>query len=225
MVHLTPIQASRRGRRGRRPFASRPLRKRFLIVCEGEATEVAYFEAFPVNREVQVVVEGEGKNTTSLVSAAIGHADRASTPFDEVWVVYDHDDFSAHQFNRADADIRALDASQKRPERWVAAWSNQAFEVWYLLHFQFFDGKLHRHLIQDKLGDLLRSQLSYVSGYRKNDPRLYALLRPLQAQAIKHARRLVEIHGVTGHARTTPADANPCTMVFRLVEALNDQIR
>lgn len=214
-----------RGRRGRRPFASRPLRKRFLIVCEGEVTEVAYFEAFPVNREVRVVVEGEGKNTTSLVAAAVEHADRAPDPFDEVWVVYDHDDFGAERFNAAEDQIRALDADPGRPERWDAAWSNQAFEVWYLLHFQFFDGKLHRHLVQDKLGELLRARLGHGPGYRKNDPHLYARLLPLQAEAIKHARRLVEEHGVAAHTPTTPADANPCTMVFRLVEALNAEIR
>lgn len=46
-------------------------------------------------------------------------------PFDEVWVVYDHDDFGADSFNRAAHEIAALDAI--RGERWQAAWSNQAF--------------------------------------------------------------------------------------------------
>lgn len=65
-----------KGRRGRQ-FNTRAPRRSFLIVCEGEVTEVRYFEAFPVRKEVLVAVRGEGKNTTSLVEAAVRHADRA----------------------------------------------------------------------------------------------------------------------------------------------------
>lgn len=186
-------------------------------------TEVRYFEAFPVSREVHVVVRGEGKNTTSLVAAAVEHADRSPTPFDEVWVVYDHDDFGPQRFNQAEKDVRDLDG--KRPEAWHTAWSNQAFEVWYVLHFQYFDGKLHRHLVQARLGDLLGTHCGRATGYAKNDPLMYERLLPYQPQAIRHAQRLARGHGIAPHGSTTPADANPCTTVFRLVEALNAEIR
>jgi len=95
-----------RGRRGRRSESRAP-RRSFLIVCEGAETEVRYFKAFPVRKDVQVAVRGEGKNTLSLVEAAIKHATRAvkdDVPYDEVWVVYDHDDFGADHFNRAADD-------------------------------------------------------------------------------------------------------------------------
>lgn len=185
-------------------------------------TEVRYFEAFPVSREVHVVVRGEGKNTRSLVAAAVEHAD--ASRFDEVWVVYDHDDFGPQRFNQAEKDVRDLDGN--RLEAWHTAWSNQAFEVWYVLHFQYFDGKLHRHDVQAKLGELLRTHCGRrADGYAKNDPRMYELLLPYQPQAIRHAQRLAEDHGIAPHGGTTPADANPCTTVFRLVEALNAEIR
>jgi len=222
MAGLERMAPGRRGRRGRREYASRALRKRFLIVCEGAVTEVAYFEAFPVSREVRVVVRGEGKNTTSLVEAAVHHAEHAceeGEPFDQVWVVYDRDDFGAQKFNQADADVRTLDS--KRPEQWRAAWSNQAFELWYVLHFQFFDSKLHRHLLNEKLGELLRAA-GHGAGYAKNDPRMYEVLLPLQPKAIAHARRLETEHGLARH--TTLDSQNPSTKVFRLVEALNDEI-
>jgi hypothetical protein len=54
---------------------------------------------------------------------------------------------------------------------------------------------------------------------------MYEALRPYQSQAIDHAKRLAESHGVAPHGTTTPADANPCTTVFRLVEALDAEIR
>lgn len=222
MARLAPLDPGR-GRRGRR-FESRAPRRSFLIVCEGEVTEVRYFEAFPVSKEVHVAVHGEGKNTTSLVAAAVRHATRAADearPFDEVWVVYDHDDFGADRFNRAAEEVHALNA--ERPERWHAAWSHQAFEVWYLLHFQFFDGRLHRHLVQKKLGELL-AQHCGRTGYRKNDPQIYDLLLRRQTDAIQHARRLVKEHGLPPHGTATPASANPCTQVHLLVEALNAEI-
>lgn len=62
------------GRRGRGPVGGRAIRRRFLIVCEGEVTETRYFEAFPVSADVQVAVRGEGKNTKSLVRTAREHA-------------------------------------------------------------------------------------------------------------------------------------------------------
>jgi hypothetical protein len=101
---------------------------------------------------------------------------------------------------------------------------NQAFEVWYVLHFQFFDAKLHRHLVQAKLDELLRTHCDRADGYAKNAPGMYEALRPYQSQAIDHAKRLAESHGVAPHGTTTPADANPCTTVFRLVEALDAEI-
>ncbi|MEX1368518.1 MAG: RloB family protein [Nannocystaceae bacterium] len=222
MAGLERMEPRRRGRRGRRAYASRALRKRFLIVCEGAVTEVAYFQAFPISREVRVVVHGEGKNTTSLVAAAVQQADVAideEEPFDEVWVVYDQDDFGSQKFNQADSDIRELGA--RRREQWQAAWSNQAFELWYVLHFQFIDSKLHRHLLNRKLGELLR-EAGHRSGYEKNDLRMYTALLPRQPTAISHARRLVRKHELATHV--TPASQDPCTMVFALVEALNAEI-
>jgi hypothetical protein len=217
MARLGPVEGGR-GRRGRR-FESRRLRKRFLIVCEGEVTEVRYFEAFPVPADVRVTVKGEGKNTMSLVAAAIVHADAGE--YDEVWVVYDHDDFPDDRFNAAEAEIRGL--SRRRRETWCAAWSHQAFEVWYLLHFQLFDGRLHRHVVQKKVGERLVEQLQRA-GYRKNDPDIYRMLLSRQVVAIRHAERLEKLHGIEPHGDTPPARANPCTTVHRLVRALNDQI-
>lgn len=224
MPRLDRLPQGRRGRRGRNQQI-RERRRSFLIVCEGEVTEVRYFEAFPVPKEVHLCVRGEGRNTTSLVTAAIAHADRAandSAPFDEVWVVYDHDDFGAERFNSADAEIRVLDG--RRDEQWHAAWSHQAFEVWYLLHFQMFDSCLHRHLVQKKFGELLKQHCGR-SGYRKNDPNIHELLSERQDDALRNARSLAMKHAVGPFGDTAPANANPCTLVYLLVEALNAELR
>lgn len=211
--------SSGKGRHGRRP-PTRELRRSFLIVCEGAVTEVLYFEAFRVSKDVRLVVRGEGKSTLSLVDAAVDYAQRAATDgaaYNEVWVVYDHDDFGADYFNRAAEKIRAL--NDTRGEKWHAAWSHESFEVWYLLHFEFFEGRLHRHLINQKLGERLGAT------YRKNHAGLYEFLLKDQPRALKHAEQLAKNHRVAPFGDTPPAQANPCTQVYRLVEALNAEIR
>lgn len=210
--------SSGKGRHGRLP-PTRELRRSFLIVCEGAVTEVLYFEAFRVPKDVRLVVRGEGKSTLSLVDAAVDYAQRAAKDdavYDEVWVVYDHDDFGADLFNRAAEKIRAL--NDTRSEKWHAAWSHESFEVWFLLHFEFFEGRLHRHLINKKLGEI------FGATYRKNHAGLYELLLPHQPRALKHAEQLAKKHRVDPFGDTPPAQANPCTQVYRLVEALNAEI-
>lgn len=213
------MSANRAGRRGRRTYEGRPVRKRFLIVCEGEKTEPNYFRAFPIAADVRVDVQGDGKNTVSLVESAAAYADAAAVderPYDEVWVVYDQDCFGAQAFNAAAASVEHR--GQVRTETWSAAWSNEAFEVWYLLHFQYFDGCLHRHLVAEKVADKL-------GGYAKNDPSMYRKLKERQPAAIRRARALEKEKGIAPHGNTTPADACSCTRVHHLVDALNAEIR
>lgn len=50
---------------------TRPLRKYFIIVCEGKETEPNYFEQFRGPKEVKVEVIGEGANTVVVVQRAI----------------------------------------------------------------------------------------------------------------------------------------------------------
>lgn len=195
-----------RRRKGRRPrkVNTRTQRKRFLIVCEGEKTEPNYFRSFRVNAEVRI--SGEGKNTRSLVRAA-RRLQEEEGPFDEVWVVFDRDDFSADHFNAAVGDAQRVG--------FHAAWSNQCFELWYLLHFQFFDGALHRSQLIERL------KRRIVGGYRKNDPYIYRKLLSNQEDAIRNARRLVNCHD----ADTAPGSADPCTHVQDLVVALNAHLK
>ncbi len=212
-----------RGRRGRR-YATRNYRRRFLIVCEGEKTEPHYFRAFPVSSDVYLRVKGEGRNTTSLVRVARKYADDAASanePYDEVWVVYDHDDFPDEKFNQAECDINTED--RKREEHWGAAWSNQSFELWYFLHFEYCESALHRDNVLQKLSKHLRSN-SVIKNYKKNDSRMYEVLSDRQSQAIIYAKKLEQMHKIAPHGTLVPSKAHPCTTVHRLVEALNREI-
>lgn len=64
----------RKGAFTARGVATRPQRKRFLILCEGAKTEPNYFYGFRLRREI-AEIEGVGRNTLSLVEEAIRKRD------------------------------------------------------------------------------------------------------------------------------------------------------
>ena len=188
---------------------------RFLIVCEGEKTEPNYFKAFTERwSEVKEVnVKGCGCSTCQLINEAkkirekLEHERQVS--FDRVWLVFDKDEFK--DFNKAIEDAKK--------EGMNCAWSNQAFELWYVLHFQYLvtgvDRKQYIEMIEDKVRKASKSK---KFKYKKNDKDFYQILQEHgdEEQAIKRARRLREIRG----EEKNYADHNPRTEVDLLVDEL-----
>ena len=111
-----------------RAVDTRDVRERFLIVCEGERTEPNYFRCFRVPKSIiEIDVRGLGYNTVSLVKKAIDLRNQDS--YDQVWCVFDRDSWPAQNFNDA--------LSLAKREKIKVAYSNEAFEIWYLLHFNY----------------------------------------------------------------------------------------
>ncbi|HNX58297.1 MAG TPA: RloB family protein [Spirochaetota bacterium] len=183
--------------------------RRILIVCEGEKTEPNYFKCFPQNPLVfdDIDIQGTGFNTVSLVRETIrlkAKADRDSKPFIEVWCVFDKDSFTAQDFTEA---IRLAGANGIK-----CAYSIEAFELWYLLHFNYCDSALSRTQYKAKLSEQIGK------AYAKNSPEMYSLLEAKQKSAIKNAKRLFESQkALPCHLK------NPVTTVFRLVEKLRGE--
>ncbi|MFO7538166.1 MAG: RloB family protein [Chloroflexota bacterium] len=189
---------SGRGYRSRRVNIRDPL-PRFLIICEGEKTEPAYFDGFRVP-SVTIETVGLGKDPLMLVKQTLDR--RGQGEYDRVWCVFDRDDVPADRFNQA-----LLLAQQHRIK---VAYSNQAFELWYLLHFHYVNTSLSRRDYVDRLS----SQLGRP--YQKDDHTLYRDLLPVQAEALRNAERLL--------AQYNPHNAaldDPSTTVHELVQELN----
>lgn len=187
-------------------------RRWFLIVCEGEKTEPNYFKSFPVDTKViKLDIKGEGKNTKSLVKKAIELKDTAeSDENDRFWCVFDRDRNPKNpndvpNFNEAItlAIKNGIDV----------AYSNDAFELWYLLHFHFYNTGISRQDYQNMLTKLLGHE------YQKNSQTIYEELKDKQQNAIKHAKRLLQEYD-----RPNPETNNPSTTVHLLVEELNSFI-
>jgi len=183
----------------------RPLR-RILIVCEGEKTEPNYFKKFPANPEVydRIDIHGTGYNTVSLVKEAIrlnNEALERKEPYIEVWCVFDKDDFSIDRFQNA--------INLAKINKIKCAYSIEAFELWYLLHYNFYDSALSRKQYKEKLSELIGKT------YQKNDEGMYKVLCSRQRTALQNARKLY-----LQQFNKPLTDQNPITTVFILAERL-----
>jgi hypothetical protein len=179
------------------------LRQRFLIVCEGSKTEPNYFEQFRVPALV-IRVKGTGMNTLSLVRKALEL--REQDDYDQVWCVFDKDDFLTDQFENA------INLAHQKGMH--AAYSNQAFELWYVLHFEYINTAISRAAYIQKLNGYLAAE------YKKNDRGMYHNLRCKMDVAIKNAERLLN-----EYQPSHPGYDDPSTTVHQLVIALQEQAK
>ena len=198
----------------RRQTKTRETRKRFLIVCEGEKTEVNYFKAFTVPKKIEVMVKGEGKNSLSLVNKAIQIIDnlKQDDSFDQIWCVFDKDNCSKEQFNQAEGLAKEQNIK--------IAYSNEAFEIWFILHFQYLDIATSRSEYLKILTNQMKKHglLNEQEQYEKNREDMYEKLKPYQRTAITNAAKLIQDRD---EAKKHPFDANPSTTVQELVQELN----
>lgn len=200
----------------------RTKRMYYLIVCEGEATEPNYFEGLKqdlpkgVLTACRIDIEGTGRNTQSLVDEALRlkslYEKNNIRPVDKLWVVFDRDNFAANDFNNA------INRCAQSNLAIGCAWSNEAFELWYLLHFHYYQNAMNRQQYQGLIEENLRPFAGDDFRYEKNSKEMYALVKEHGSveDAIKNAKRLAEVYD----GRYDFAEHNPCTMVWELVEEL-----
>ncbi len=119
----------------------------FLIICEGKKTEPNYFQSFRIpTLSVELFeVIGLGDNTLSLVERAKEYIE--CNRYSYIWCVFDRDSFPSGQFNAA--------ITSAYNNGMHVAYSNEAFELWYLLHFHFYNTGMTRKSYKSSLTKLL----------------------------------------------------------------------
>jgi len=186
-----------------------------LIVCEGENTEPSYFNQFKLS-SATVKSVGEGYNTVSLVNRAIQLANEKN--YEQVWCVFDKDDFSENDFNNAIQIAKA--------NNFGLAYSNQAFEYWLILHFNDHQGGgMHRDDYDKKINKLIKPFNIVYDGKKSKliNEDFFELLDSFDEKtdkkrvdlAIKRAERNCKQHN-----HLNPAKEESTTTVFELVKEL-----
>jgi RloB-like protein len=197
-------------------------RKYFLIVCEGEKTEPNYFNALKnaLPKGVLAVydfkIDGTGYNAESLVNKAIDlkttWENQIDRTIDKLWVVFDRDSFKPEVFNKA------IQMCLNKAPTVEAAWTNEAFELWYLLHFNFYNTGISRKQYQDLIEANFKKQGLKNYKYKKNDSDMFDLLNTYGSieDAIKNATNLEKLYT----DKEDFSNHNPCTSVHKLVTQL-----
>lgn len=211
---------SRRESFKERKVSTRDFAIRFLIVSEDTKSSTDYFKA--LIKEVQAacsgsevvgiakdsVVEGCGMSTSRLLQEAKSIKSRRQISFDRCWLVFDKDDFS--DFNRSIRE--ATDAG------FDVAWSNESFELWYLLHFRYHNTAISR----DECMKVLEAEMQKCKPsfrYDKGSSSMHSILAEHgdQRLAIKNAEKLRNTYQDTDYS-----SHNPCTHVDRLIKEITD---
>jgi RloB-like protein len=199
------------------PIDSIEKKKRFLIVCEGQ-TEELYFKSFPVlTADVRPVHQGCSKS--SLVECVAYYLDGEN--YDEIWCVFDMD-YKIDEIGQYEDFDKAIQAAHQAGYK--CAYSNDSFELWFVLHYQYIDQQQLRTFFFQKLSHY------WELNYEKNGKQRYFATSTYkrllddpdanQSFAIKNARKLFESQSTKKYHLQ-----NPVTTAYLLVEELNLHLR
>ncbi len=148
--------------------------------------------------------------------------------FQHKWIVIDRDIERVNGGGHTSADFNKAIQSAKNVKQDLnieVAYSNDSFELWYLLHFDY----ICTPILRDELNTRLIKKLKELNPIKFKDLNekkiktkeytklIYEELLKLQPVAIRNAKRLLESY-VENH---NPEKDNPSTTIHKLVEILN----
>ena len=191
----------------------------YLIVCEGKQTEPNYFNGLKkkINKNYgskvdvlipNIEIKGTGENTTALVKYTDKFVNYSNKRYGQVWVVFDKDDYSDEQFDKA---IKTCDYN--------VAWSNPNFELWLLSHFK----KVNRYISKDNVLQELSKEFQKkgLGEYTKNDTNIFEKVTSEERlhTAIKNCEYMEELNKDGQESRR-----NPMTKVYKIIDGLKEYL-
>lgn len=192
--------------------------KRILVLCEG-ITEKIYLlsikERLPryMQRGVRIEIDSYKKNDPkSLVDETIRRKEKAAkagVPYDEVWIVFDHDNLPNRDY-----------AFKKSKAKGVKiAYSSISIEIWFIIHFEDKQRKFQN-------GNEAKKYLAkhYIKGYKPGKTKVWEYLDDNKrkrafknAQAIRKSKKGELLSG------SQEWDLNPYTTIDKLIETILKQ--
>ena len=210
-----------------------------IIACEDSISSPTYFQMFVsslikekiITQDSFVIAKHNHTNPNGVLTDLKNHKDsngKTYKDFENKWIVIDRDcervnggGHTAEDFNNA-----LQNAKKKRSDLHVdVAYANDAFELWYLLHFEYRNTAISRdELIERVIAKLKQldshkfSRLTRDNIKQENYSKLiYEALFPMQKIAIENAKKLLLSYG----QEHNPECDNPSTTIHELVNILN----
>jgi len=190
------------------------VQKSVLIAFEDTKSAKYYFNdllrAKNLKGQVVLVNRDKGQDPKRVIEKLSEH--KREYPHEiylREWIVIDKDNWNKDKY---------LGTIEKaRNQNINVALSNDAYELWILLHFKPLTKSTHRKELNSQLNTIFLEKFGIK--YDKASSDTYRLIESYQATAIKNAKNLVNKH-LRDYGKIDPM-ANPITMVYELVEYLN----
>lgn len=198
---------------------TRDVNQTILIVSEGQ-TEKLYFKSFPVLTLTVQAVDLGGQSKQKLIDATDSIIKNSDKQYDEVWCVFDMD-LKQGAKEYADFD-NAIESGIAK--NYNIAYSNDSFELWFYLHYQYTDQKHLRQFYYKALSNFWNLNYEKDGKAYAFAKRIYIILeddeKASQDEAIERAKRLFKAqNNLPFHQQ------NPVTKVYELVKVLNKNCR
>jgi hypothetical protein len=198
---------------------TKDLNKIILIVGEGQS-EKLYFESFPVLTLTVEAIDLGGQSKLKLIEATESIIKNGENKYDDVWCVFDMD-VKKEKKEFADFDNAIKSGYAKG---YNVAYSNDAFELWFFLHYNYTDQANHRHFYYKALSQLWNCNYEKIGKSYEFSLDIYNRLKTdckaSQEEAINRAEKL--------HKKQSQLEfhmQNPVTLVYELVKFLNENCR
>jgi hypothetical protein len=191
------------------------IKPKIRIYCNGEIAEPVYFQDFKDYLKSRAIIicskRFKGLSPWELIKKVVAEKENLQNggkfydeDGDKCWCVFDVDEFWNQNPQKFTTAVKLA-----RTKNIHLAWSNECFELWYLLHFQVLQTDISRRDYDRKLKKYFRKLDG--KNYSKNSS-AFGRLAGKQLFAIKNAKQIF---------RANKVEKNPSTAVFQLVEVLN----
>ena len=185
--------------------AAQKRQKSFCIFTEGK-TEKIYFNDFDL-ANVEVRCLGGGGVLHLVAEAKIYMKQSKYSGYDYYWLVFDKDNNSAEDIQQA------ISIAEKCKISWC--FSNPCFEIWFLLHFDYFHSPTTPEDLKERLVP------KRIPGYTENMRGIFNLLKDKQIVAVNYSKKLWPLDERSSQAKQL-RDIYPATNADALVGMLND---
>jgi len=179
--------------------------KLLVIVCEGEKTERNYFIRYKkrgcgLQIETPNTKYTDPVNLVKFAKSQIKKYDLDLKSGDDIWCIFDCN---------GNTNTNILRACKNAGKSIKIGMSNPSFEMWYFLHFAYYEYPLNNH-------DLMNRLKRNIPEYRKNGD-YFDLLLSGRETAIQNAKKLKNLHE-SNEINLFSTESNPSTYVYKIVE-------
>lgn len=204
----------------RRDKRGKPIVSKIYVWSHTEKAEIEYFQSLKNDLRNRLLEPKKKKDCLSpqeLIKDVVLWKNRElnSKDKDQVWCVFDVDDFFKDDRNGLTRAIKNADKNGIK-----IAYINECFEHWILMHFEIPDQNVSRGKeVENKIQKLFKE--NNLGSYQKND-NVFTKLEPFQQTALANAKKLLKVdkYESIDWSKVLSEGGRPSTSIHFLIEEI-----